>query len=107
MYFTTPQEFTHRELAPGVKTRLAFGEKLNISVVELEPHSVVPRHHHPHEQMGFVASGEVEMGIGGEARVLRKGDAYLVPSDVEHSARTFAATAVVVDIFSPPREDYR
>lgn len=107
MFYSKPEEFKHRELAPGVKTRLAFGEKLNISVVSLEAHSVVARHHHPHEQMGFVVSGEVEMGIGGEARLLRRGDAYLVPSDVEHSARTFAVPAVVVDVFSPPREDYR
>jgi quercetin dioxygenase-like cupin family protein len=107
MFYTEAKDFTNRELAPGAKTRLAFGEKLNISVVELEAYSVLPRHHHPHEQMGFVVSGEVEMGIGGEAKVLRKGDAYLVASDVEHSARTFGAPAVVLDVFSPPREDYR
>ncbi|MDP6100656.1 MAG: cupin domain-containing protein [Dehalococcoidia bacterium] len=107
MFYTESKDFTIRELAPGARTQLAFGEKLNISALELEAHSVVPRHRHPHEQMGFVVSGEVEMGIGDKAKVLRKGDAYLVPSDVEHSARTFSAPAVVLDVFSPPREDYR
>ena len=107
MFFTEAKDFTSRELAPGTRARLAFGEKLNISVVEMEAQSVVPRHHHPHEQMGFVVSGEVEMSIGGEAKVLKKGDAYLAASDVEHGARTFGAPAVVLDVFSPPRDDYR
>lgn len=106
MFFLYPQGFKERQLASGVQTRLAWGERLMMSVVELKPHSLVARHRHPHEQMGLVLEGEVEMAIGEERRLLKKGDAYLVPSNVEHSAQTFASASLALDVFSPPREDY-
>ena len=106
MYFCASEDFKERELAPGVRLRLAWGERVMMSFVDLAANSVVARHSHPHEQMGMVLKGEFEMVIGGEARVLLEGDCYLIPPDVEHSARTFDMPAQALDIFSPPREDY-
>ena len=107
MYFSAPKDFKERELAPGVRLRLAWGERIMMSFISFQPNSVVGNHHHPHEQMGTVLKGEVEMVIGGKARVVREGEVYLVPSNVEHSARTFDRPALALDIFSPPREDYK
>jgi len=107
MYFSAQKDFKEREIAPGVRLRLTWGERLMMSFVSLQPNSVVGNHRHPHEQMGTVLKGEVEMVIGGKARVVREGEAYLVPSNVEHSARSFDKPALALDIFSPPREDYK
>jgi len=54
-----------------------------------------------------VLQGAIRMVIGGEERVCRPGDAYLVPSNVEHMAEALEEGAVVIDVFSPPREEYR
>ena len=42
-----------------------------------------------------------------EARTIRPGDAYLIPSGVEHSATAVGGPARALDIFSPPREEYK
>jgi len=66
----------------------------------------IPDHAHPHEQVGYVVSGRIAMTVAGETFELGPGDSYGAPSNVRHSAFTLEPT-VVVDTFSPPREDYR
>lgn len=90
----------------GVTIRTVHGEKLMLSYVHLEPHSIVAEHSHPHEQMGMVLEGTFELTIEGESRHLKKGDTYLIPSNIKHSAKAFDYPAIALDIFSPPREDY-
>lgn len=90
----------------GVSIRTVHGEKIMLSYVHLEPHSIVTEHSHPHEQMGMVLEGIFELNIDGDSRILTKGDTYLIPSDTKHSARAFDNPAIALDIFSPPREDY-
>lgn len=95
------------EMVPGVWRRtLATGERLMLVHVTLEEEAVVPLHRHPHEQVGYVVSGELKMTIGGTEHSLKPGDSYLIPSNVEHGA-VAPRGAQVLDIFSPPREDYR
>ncbi|HID86903.1 MAG TPA: cupin domain-containing protein [Anaerolineae bacterium] len=95
------------EMVPGVWRRtLAYGERVMIVQVTLEEGAVVPAHNHPHEQVGYVVEGELEMTIAGETHRLQAGDSYLAPANVEHSARA-ARRTVVIDAFAPPREDYK
>ncbi|RMF93460.1 MAG: cupin domain-containing protein [Nitrospinota bacterium] len=107
MYFIDPSELEAKELFPGVTMRAAWGEKIMLSFIDLGPHSVVPEHKHPHEQMGIVLEGEFEFTIGGETKVVKAGEAYYIPSNVPHSVRTPAQKARALDIFSPPREEYK
>ena len=106
MTFFDPSQLSPRTLAPGVQTRVMWGERIMISLVDLEPGSQVPAHAHPHEQMGMVLEGAMTMDIGGESRDLKAGDAYLVPSDVEHVVTTGNVHTRVLDIFSPPRQEF-
>jgi quercetin dioxygenase-like cupin family protein len=99
-------ELKKRAIAEGVTIRTAWGERVMMSMVEMAPNSVVPRHTHPHEQMGMVLDGEFELTVGEESRLLKAGDGYLVPSGVEHSVKVLAAPTRAMDIFSPPRQDY-
>ena len=57
-------------------------------------------------RLGCAWRGEFELTIDGEARMVKKGDAYLVPSGVEHRAVATSGRALALDIFSPPREDF-
>jgi quercetin dioxygenase-like cupin family protein len=92
-----------------VTTRLAWGEKLMISYVTIEANAPVPPlHSHPNEQMGMVLEGEVGLTVGDETRRLKKGDAFRVPPNVPHGlAYASGNKAIVLDIFSPPREEFK
>jgi len=102
-----PDEMKSRELAPGVTAKIASGEKLMFSLVTLEPNAVVPEHSHPHEQMGIMMSGDMELTVAGESRRLSGNDIYLVPGGVLHKVVTGPRGALALDAFSPPREEYR
>ncbi len=106
MRFIDPKETLKKQLAPGVKLNLAWGDKLMLSVVELEPGSIVPMHSHPHEQAGIVLEGEFDLTIDAETKRVRKGDMYIIPSGVEHAVVTGKERAVALDIFHPIREEY-
>jgi quercetin dioxygenase-like cupin family protein len=105
--FIDTNNLPQREIASGVTTGVAWGEKLMLSFVKLNPNAVVPSHSHPHEQMALVLSGKLEMTIANERRLLKEGDVFLVPSGVEHSAKNLEGETRVLDIFSPPREDFK
>ena len=106
MAFFDPSQISPRTLGPGWQIRTMWGEHIMISLADLEPASQVPAHTHPHEQMGMVLEGALTMVIGGESRDLKAGDVFLIPSNLEHSISTGNVTTRVLDIFSPPRQDF-
>jgi quercetin dioxygenase-like cupin family protein len=91
---------------PGITMRLLTGERLMSAWVTLEPNTVVPDHEHPHEQMGAVLEGRLDLTIAGETRRLEPGQTYTIPPGVRHMATTGAEGCLVLDLFAPPREDY-
>ena len=91
----------------GVIARAVNGERVSLAVVELEPGSVVPEHSHEHEQLGMVISGSLTFRIGTEMRELGPGGTWRIPSNVPHEVRTGPDGAVVIDVFSPVREDWQ
>jgi len=105
--FFDPGKIARRELVPGITLRIMSGDKVMMSMVEIAPHAVLPPHTHPHEQAGLVLEGEFEFTIGDEKRSMRPGDAYIIPGGVEHSLVGSDGWALALDIFSPPREEYK
>ena len=61
---------------------------------------VVPEHVHG-DQWGIVLSGTVEIEVGGEMQVCRRGDTYFVPGGVPHITWVAAGTRGL-DIFEEP-----
>ena len=106
-YFKDAQDREEMQLVAGARTRTFWGEQILLSLVEIDANSEVPGHAHPHEQAGILIEGEMEMGIGGEIRVLKPGDMYIIPGGVEHYARCGAIRALALDIFSPVREEFK
>ena len=96
-----------KEIIPGVTIQTFWGDNTLLSVVKIEPMVEVPLHTHPHEQSGIILKGSLEMGIDGNVQVLRPGDMYIIPGEVEHYARGLEVGASVLDIFSPVREEYK
>ncbi|HVH63826.1 MAG TPA: cupin domain-containing protein [Candidatus Dormibacteraeota bacterium] len=90
----------------GVLARFINGERMTLAVVDLEPSSSVPEHHHENEQLGLVLRGSVTFTIGGEKRDLRAGDTYVIPSHVPHNVMVGAEGCSVVDVFAPVRQEW-
>jgi quercetin dioxygenase-like cupin family protein len=105
-YFMPAGSGSRHLIFPGVEIRTAAGTNLMISVVHLEPGSVVSEHSHPHEQMGILLEGKLEFTVGGVTRVLGPGDMWRIPGGVVHGVRTLAQPAVAIDVFHPIRADY-
>lgn len=106
MPFIKVEQLPCLELFPGIASHLFAGERLMLSFLELREGSVVPEHRHPHEQAGLVLEGKLYFKIGAEEQVLEPGAAFLIPPDTLHRGFVVAGPARVLDIFSPPREDY-
>jgi quercetin dioxygenase-like cupin family protein len=102
-----PDDGLFRELAPGLTTRIFAGEQAMLSVVTLEPHAEGTMHHHPEEQWGVLLEGSALRMQGGEEIQVKKGDFWRTPGNVPHTMRAGPDGARVLDIFSPPRPEYK
>ncbi|MBI2205322.1 MAG: cupin domain-containing protein [Candidatus Rokubacteria bacterium] len=96
-----------RELAPGVRARVFPGVHAMLSVVTIEPHSTSPVHSHPQEQWGVCLEGEWIRIQDGVEHHVKAGEFWQTPPNVAHGGRTLDSRCVVLDIFAPPREEYR
>ncbi len=107
MYFLDIESRSMMELAPGVHARTFWGDQMLMSLVDLEPGAEVPEHSHPHEQVGVVLEGDLELEIDGEVRLMRPGAMYIIPGGTTHRARAVGGGVRVMDVFHPVREEYR
>lgn len=96
-----------RELAEGLDARIFPGEESMLSVVHVEPHSSGTLHRHDEEQWGVLLSGAAVRVQGGEEATVSEGDFWHTPGGVEHTIRTGDSEAVILDVFAPPRPEYR
>lgn len=106
-YFLTATESDPVTMAPGVVRRtLGTTDEAMLCEFTVRAGEGVPEHSHMNDQVGYVVKGKLEMTVGEETRTLQAGDSYAIPGGVPHSAVALE-DAVVIDVFSPPRNDYR
>jgi quercetin dioxygenase-like cupin family protein len=98
------------ELKPGLRRKLIHTDHLMMVIVEFSggPAGVAdPFHDHPHEQVSYVAEGELILFINGMGeKRLRKGDLFAIPSGIPHTVQTLTGLVRIVDSFTPLREDF-
>jgi quercetin dioxygenase-like cupin family protein len=99
---TIPKE----ELAPGVVRQMIHGATLMICRLTFAPSTVTAAHDHFHEQMTMVEKGRVRFVVGAEEKIFGPGDVLLFPSGFWHGATMLDDEVVLIDIFSPIREDF-
>ena len=97
----------HRSLAAGVTTRIFPGEQAMLSVVCIEAESESARHSHPEEQWGVLLEGSGVRIQDDIEHSVSAGDFWQTPGGVPHSFRAGPEGALVLDVFSPPRPEYR
>ncbi len=96
-----------RELAPGLTARIFVGDQAMLSVVTIEPNAEGQVHSHPQEQWGVLLEGDAVRIQDGEEIPVKAGDFWRTPGGVPHGLRAGPRGARVLDIFSPPRDEYR
>jgi quercetin dioxygenase-like cupin family protein len=106
-YFVDKSQCAHHRIFPGVDIFTTFCDEMMMSLVEMEPHAVVEEHSHPHEQVGLMLEGEAEFTIGGERRRVTPGVMWRIPGGVVHKVVAGERPVRAIDIFHPPREDYK
>jgi unsaturated pyranuronate lyase len=94
------------ELGGGVSRQMIVGERLMVCRLRFAAQVVTPAHDHPHEQITLVERGRVRFIIGTEERIAQAGDVLHFPSGVWHGATMLDEEVVLIDIFTPLREDF-
>ena len=86
---------------------LATGDKIMCTVMRYKKGVAVPRHNHPAEQVGYVVKGRLKLSVNDrDVGILEKGDSYVVKGSEFHSIEALEESECI-DMFSPPREEYR
>jgi unsaturated pyranuronate lyase len=91
----------------GLRARTVNGERITLAVVELDADAPLPEHSHENEQLGVVIRGRLTLRVGAEERELTAGMTWRIDSHTPHSGHAGPEGAVVVDVFSPPRDDWK
>jgi len=94
------------QTAPGIQRQMVVGQNVMICRFTFDPFVVTPEHTHPHEQMTIVAKGKVKFKIEGEVKIVSPGDVLHFPPNNRHGATMLDEEVVLIDIFSPIREDF-
>ncbi|MGH9821131.1 MAG: cupin domain-containing protein [Pyrinomonadaceae bacterium] len=90
----------------GIKRQMIVGTNIMVCRFTFDPFVVTDQHTHPHEQVTLVVKGKVKFTISGEERIVGAGDVLHFPPNNKHGATMLDEEVVLIDIFSPIREDF-
>jgi quercetin dioxygenase-like cupin family protein len=106
-YFLSTKNTESVEMLDGIVRRtMAVTDEAMLCEFRLREGAIVPLHSHMNDQVGYVISGSLEITIGDETRIVEAGESYAIPGGVLHQAVAMV-DSVIIDVFSPPRNDYR
>jgi len=95
------------DICPGIRRRtITTGMTMYQMRAELEAGCQMPVHSHRQEQIAHIVSGRVRFTVDGQEVEVGPGESLYFASNVPHGVIKTVETAVVIDTFSPPRNDY-
>ena len=106
MTFYAIKDIPPKKPAEGVEVRIIHGERMTLAFFTIAGGAGVSEHRHPHEQIGTVLKGKMELTVAGEKCIVTSGGAYHIPSNATHSGLCVEGPAEVIEIFAPVREDW-
>ena len=93
-------------LPDNIERQMIVGENIMICRVKLPALTVTTAHEHPHEQMTLIEKGRATFTIGDEEMTVGAGDILHFPPNKRHGATMLDEEVVLIDVFSPIREDF-
>jgi quercetin dioxygenase-like cupin family protein len=104
--FIKDEDIAWEQVGDGIKRKImAYDERLMVVKVAFEKGGIGTVHQHHHTQITHVESGVFEVEIDGDKKILKSGDAFFIPTNIWHGAVCIEA-GVLIDVFSPMREDF-
>ncbi|MGH7474033.1 MAG: cupin domain-containing protein [Candidatus Methylomirabilales bacterium] len=103
--FLNLDRIPEEKVTDKITRRIVTGEKEMVVFWRMKAGAHAAAHRHPNEQIFWMLSGKMEFRLGNEKKTCGPGDLGIIPAGVEHEA-WFPEDTEVVDIFSPPREDF-
>jgi quercetin dioxygenase-like cupin family protein len=98
-------QIEQEQLNPRVGRKAIHGTNMTIARLEIQKDAKVPEHSHVNEQVTMVERGALKFFIEGREQIVRAGEVLAIPPNAPHAVVALEDT-VVVDIFSPAREDW-
>jgi quercetin dioxygenase-like cupin family protein len=100
---------THEKVSDEFERTIAHLENLMVVVCDFTKGPMQrpdPPHSHLHEQITYVAEGELRFIKGKKEFHLIKGDIITVPSGVPHCIQMISNYVRLIDSFQPVRKDF-
>lgn len=91
----------------GVRRKLlGKGGELMMTEVSFNKDAIGEAHSHLHEQVSYIVQGSFEFNLDGKIQKVIKGDSVYIPSNILHGVKALEENSIILDIFTPQREDF-
>ena len=100
------QSIAAERIADGIERQMIWGDNLMVCRLRIAPDTVTAVHAHPHEQITLVERGQVRFFVEGKERISSAGDVLHFPPHCRHGATMLDEEVVLIDIFTPVREEF-
>ncbi len=98
-------QMEQEQLNPRMGRKAIHGTNVTIARLELQKDAIVAEHSHMNEQVTMVERGALKFSIEGRELIVRAGEVLVIPPDAPHGVVALE-DSIVVDMFSPAREDW-
>jgi quercetin dioxygenase-like cupin family protein len=106
--FFSWNDLPREQVTNMIERNMFTSTNMTLSQAVLQEGCIVPRHAHGNEQATYVIEGALRFRIGDDGAEeidVCAGEVLVIPPDVAHEVRALGKT-LVLDIFSPPRQDW-
>jgi len=93
------------QLNPSIGRQMIHTETMTLARIILSKGAVVPSHRHENEQIATVLEGRLRFTVAGEDQEVVAGESIPLAANVPHEVEALE-DSVVLDVFSPVREDW-
>lgn len=85
---------------------LARGGSIMMTEVRFKKDAIGEIHSHIHEQVSYIVQGSFDFTLDGEVQKVGKGDSIYIPSNKPHGVKALEEDSIILDVFTPQRQDF-
>lgn len=98
-------EIPSEALNDRMRRQMVHTQRLTLARLEMKAGCTVPVHWHENEQVSMVLSGRLRFLLGGATEDVGPGQVMRLAPNEPHGVEVLE-DSIVLDLFSPPREDW-